>query len=272
MRVGWLSTGCDAAACALLADVVARAQADELPLDIGVVFCSRERGESAESDRLLDLAGRLGLATVTLSSAPARQAAAAAGRYWRAHYHEEVMALLRPFDVDVLVLAGYMLITSPAMCRRYALLNLHPALPGGPTGSWQEVIWQLLGKGTTRTGAMVHLATPQLDRGPVIAYDAFDISAADFAPLWEQLRAKLTTSSLEQIAAAEGEQEPLFAAIRALGETREVPLLYRTLKQFALGQLRTTNGAVFSESARLPLDLTEDVDAELRERGLQIPR
>jgi phosphoribosylglycinamide formyltransferase-1 len=272
MRVGWLSTGRDAAACSLLADIVARAQADDLALEIGVVFCDRERDESAESDRFLDLAGRLGLATVALSSAQARQAAAAAGRPWRARFHEEVMALLRPFDVEVLVLAGYMLITSPAMCRRHALLNLHPALPGGPTGSWQEVVWKLLGKGATRTGAMVHLATPQLDRGPVVAYDAFDISGGDFAPLWEQFRAKLATSSLEEIVAAEGEREPLFAAVRALGEAREIPLLYQTLKQFALGQLRTTNGAVFSESARLPLDLSEDVDAELLARKSQSPR
>ncbi len=54
------------------------------------------------------------------------------------------MALLEPFALDVLVLAGYMLIVSPAMCARYAMLNLHPALPGGPTGTWQEVIWALL--------------------------------------------------------------------------------------------------------------------------------
>jgi len=272
MRAGWLSTGRDAAACNLLADTVARAQADELSLDISVVFCDRERGESAESDRFLDLASRLGFATVTLSSAQARQAAAAAGRPWRADYHEQVVALLRPFGLDVLVLAGYMLIVSPAMCRRYALLNLHPALSGGPTGSWQEVIWQLLRDGATRTGAMIHLATPQLDRGPVVAFDAFDVSGGDFAPLWEQFRAKLATSSLEQIAAAEGEQEPLFAAIRKLGEAREIPLLYQTLKQFVLGKLRTTSGAVFSESARLPLNLTEDVDAELRERDSKIPR
>lgn len=270
MRIGWLSTGRDAAACSLLADIVARAQADELALDIGVVFCDRDRGESAESDRFLDLAARLGLTTVTLSSAKARQVAAAAGRPWRDQYHDEVMALLRPLDVDVLVLAGYMLITSPAMCRHHAMLNLHPALPGGPTGTWKEVIWQLLRDGATRTGAMIHLATPQLDRGPVVAYDAFDISGGDFAPLWERFRAKLATSSIELIAAAEGEQEPLFAAIRELGAAREIPLLYQTLKQFALGQLRTTSGAVFSESARLPLDLTEDVDTELRERSSPI--
>ena len=52
------------------------------------------------------------------------------------------MDLLVPYRLGLLVMAGYMLIVSPAMCRRYALLNLHPALPGGPTGTWQQVIWQ----------------------------------------------------------------------------------------------------------------------------------
>ena len=64
-------------------------------------------------------------------------------------------------------MAGYMLISSPAFCRRYAILNLHPALPGDPTGTWQQVIWQLLEDDAAETGAMMHLATAQLDRGPV---------------------------------------------------------------------------------------------------------
>ena len=68
MRIGWLSTGRDQAACNLLSDIVARAQQDDIPLDIGAVFCDRERGEAPESDRFLDLVERLGFPLVTLSS------------------------------------------------------------------------------------------------------------------------------------------------------------------------------------------------------------
>ena len=46
MRIGWLSTGRDQAASNLLSDVVARAQQGDVPLDIGAVFCDRERGEA----------------------------------------------------------------------------------------------------------------------------------------------------------------------------------------------------------------------------------
>jgi len=176
------------------------------------------------------------------------------------------MDLLVPHRLGVLVMAGYMLIVTPAMCRRYALLNLHPALPGGPTGTWQEVIWQLLEEKAAETGAMVHLATAQLDRGPVVSSLRFPITGADWAPLWTQFREKRKTMSIAEIVAAEGESEPLFAEIRRRGEIREIPLLYQTLCQFAQGKLNTAAGAVFAESTRLPLDLTESVEEEVAKR------
>ena len=88
------------------------------------------------------------------------------------------MELLVPYGLGALVMAGYMLIASPAVCRRYAILNLHPALPDGPTGTWQEVIWQLLDEGAAETGAMIHRATAELDRGPVISLFRLPIAGA----------------------------------------------------------------------------------------------
>jgi len=269
VRVGWLSSGRDQAACNLLADVVARAQQDDVPLDISAVFCNREPGEAPESDRFIELVERLDLPLVTLSSAASWKAAQALGvdrMTWRDEYHRGVMELLVPYRLGVLVMAGYMLIVSPAMCRRYALLNLHPALPGGPTGTWQEVIWRLLEEEASETGAMVHLATAQLDRGPVVSSFRLPISGDDWAPLWARFREKRTTMSVAEVAAAEGESEPLFAEIRRRGEIREIPLLYQTLRQFAQGKLNTAAGAVFAESTRLPLDLTEPVEAEVASR------
>lgn len=269
MKVGWLSTGRDQAACNLLADIVARAQQDGVELDIAAVFCDRERGETPESDRFLDLVDRLGFEAVTLSSAASWAAARAVGTsrsIWRDDFHRRVMELLVPYSLGALVMAGYMLIVSPAMCRRYALLNLHPALPDGPTGTWQEVIWQLLETGAAETGAMIHRATPELDRGPVISFFRFPIVGPDWEELRQAFRAKQATASVAEIAAAEGEGEPLFAEIRRRGEVREIPLLYQTLRQFAEGRLATSNGAVFAGSSRLPLDLTALVEEEVAKR------
>ncbi len=270
MKIGWLSTGRDQAACNLLADIVARAQQDGIELTIAAVFCDREPGESPESDRFLELVERLDFRAVTLSSAASWAAAKEAGvsrAAWRDDYHRRVMDLLVPFGLGAIVMAGYMLIASPAMCRRYAILNLHPALPDGPTGTWQEVIWDLLDTEATETGAMIHRATAELDRGPVISFFRLPIAGEGWENLWQQFRAKRAAASVVEIAAAEGEAEPLFAEVRRRGEVREIPLLYQTLRLFADGQLATSSGAVFAESSRLPLDLTDLVEAELGRRA-----
>lgn len=274
MRVGWLSTGRDEAARNLLADVLGRARRDGVPLDVGVVFCDREPGESPESDAFHDLVRRLDLPLVTLSSRRSWEEARARGlsrAAWRDAYHEQVAALLQRHQPGVLVMAGYMLIASPAMCRRFAILNLHPALPGGPTGTWQEVIWRLLEDEAEETGAMIHLATAELDRGPVVSFFRFSLRGPRWDPLWAAFREKRRRQTVAEIAAAEGESEPLFAAIRRHGEVREIPLLYQTLRQFAEGKLNTAQGCVFSESARLPLDLTGLVDAEVARSAVNAP-
>jgi phosphoribosylglycinamide formyltransferase 1 len=269
MRIGWLSTGRDQAAVNLLADIVARAQQDGVPLDIGAVFSDRERGEEPESDRFLDLVEHLDLPLVTLSSRASWKEAQRLGvsrGEWRDEYHRGVTDLLRPYSLGVLVMAGYMLIVGPAMGRRYPILNLHPALPGGPTGTWQGVIWQLLGQEAEETGAMIHIATAELDRGPVVSYFRLPLRGPEWDPLWERFRAKRAQRGIAEIVAAEGETEPLFAEIRRRGEVREIPLLYQTLRQFAEGHLAAHKGAVLSRSARLPLDLTEAVEDEVTRR------
>jgi phosphoribosylglycinamide formyltransferase-1 len=280
MRIGWLTSGRDAAARTLLAEVVRRARRDGLDLDIAVVFCDHARGELAESDALLDLVADLGLQAVTLSSAASRQAWRGASgatdlsatdpgaadpaqrEAWRRAYHDEVADLLAPFGVELLVLAGYMLIASPAMCARYAMLNLHPALPGGPQGAWQDVIWRLLATDAGETGAMIHLATPELDRGPVVAWCAFSIVGPHWDDLWTDYRRRRHALGADGVAAAQGERQSLFAEVRRQGELREIPLLYRTVTEFALGHLLVRDGALVGMTATPPLDLTADVDAE----------
>jgi phosphoribosylglycinamide formyltransferase-1 len=276
MRIGWLSTGRDAAARTLLAEVVRRARRDGVDLDIAVVFCDRERGEHTESDAFLDLATELGLTAVTRSSAASWRSflerrdrmdrfpsKAALREAWRDAYHDEVAALLEAHGVELLVLAGYMLITSPELVARFAALNLHPALPGGPQGTWQQVIWALLADEARETGAMIHLATAELDRGPVVAWCAFPIVGLRYDRLWHAFRRGRDRLGLEGLAAAEGEAQPLFAEIRRQGERREIPLLYQAVRAFALGELAVRDGAVVGVGLQPPLDLTAAVEAEL---------
>ncbi len=279
MRIGWLSTGRDEAARALLDDVVQRARRDGLDLEIAALFCDRPPGESAESDRLLALADGFGIPCLTLSSAtswadwwreevphdgPDLVHKTAERERWRAAFHDQVMELLDPLGVDLLVLAGYMLVTSPAMCDRYLMLNLHPALPGGPTGTWQEVIWELLRQEARETGAMIHLATAELDRGPVVTYCSFRIVGPAFDRQWFAFRRKVWNEGINEVIAVEGEREPLFAEVRRQGERREIPLLYQTVRQFVEGRLLVRDGLAVALEGELPLSLTDEVEEELR--------
>lgn len=283
-RIGWLSTGRDEAARRLLEEVVRRAASDGLPLEIACVFCDREPGESEESDRFIETARGLGFDVATVSSAASwrrwRERVAgcevdpvACRELWREQFHDEVMWELRFRRVDVLVLAGYMLVASPQLCERYPMLNLHPALPGGPTGTWQDVIWELLRTRASETGAMMHLATPELDRGPAIAFFRFAVTGDEWDPLWRRYLTKEERLGLDGVRDVEGEAEPLFAEIRRRGEEREIPLLYQTVRQFVLGDLCADEGVVYArnpvtgERLDLPIDLTARVEAELKTRS-----
>ena len=139
------------------------------------------------------------------------------------------------------------------------MLNLHPALPGGPTGTWQEVIWELLRQESAdETGAMIHLATaaarPRAGRQLLLVSAS---SAPTSTALWHAVpRQALERGASTRSPPPRARREPLFAEVRRRGERREIPLLYQTLRQFAEGRLNTcATAAVFAESARLPLDL-----------------
>src|SRR5439155_26327942 len=116
----------------------------------------------------------------------------------------------------------------------YDLLNLHPAAPGGPKGIWRDVIWQLIEARANRAGVVTHLATPELDQGPPVTFCTYPIRGPAFDPLWRDTEAR----TVEEIKAAEGEANALFAEIRRHGVAREVPLVIETLRALADHRIR----------------------------------
>ena len=60
------------------------------------------------------------------------------------------------------------------------MINLHPAAPNGPDGTWQEVIWKLIEQRADHSGVKIHLVTEELDRGPTIAYCRYPIHSPAF--------------------------------------------------------------------------------------------
>jgi len=181
---------------------------------------------------------------------------------WRNEYGKEMRSLLSKYDFDVGVLAGYMLWVDDGTCEAYDLINLHPALPSGPKGTWQEVIWKLIEEDADEHGIMIHLCTKEWDRGSALTYCGFPIRGPGYDALWENMYEKLRSRTLDEIKAEEGEKEPLFAMMRKDGAMRELPLIVSTIKQFAEGNLRMRDQKAYYKGEPLsgPFDLSGDVD------------
>ncbi len=257
-QLGWFSTGRDKAARDLLTVAQRSIALGEIQADIAFVFCNREPGESPESDLFQKLVESYGLPLVCFSSKEFKTSQPRLSPQWRLSYDQEVMKRLEGFNADLCVLAGYMLIVGEEMCQRYNMINLHPAAPGGPKGTWQEVIWQLIVNQAEETGVMMHLVTPKLDMGPPAAYCTFPIRGKPFDKYWQEIERQ----SVEEIKKSQGESNRLFKLIRKHGLAREFPLIIATLKAFSQGKVRIKEGKVVNAAGK-PIkgyNLTGEID------------
>ena len=238
LRIGWFSTGRGEGSRGLLRFVHERL--DDIDASIDFVFSNRAPGEAEGSDEYFRLVSQYGLPLITHSSAEFRRRRGGRFAEHRAEYDAEVHQLLAEYCPDVCVLAGYMLIASGEMCRSFPLLNLHPALPDGPIGTWQEVVWQLIEQRATRTGAMMHLATEVVDRGPVVSYVTVPLNTPELQPHWQGLGGL----DVAEIKERQGEEYELFRQIRAAQYRREPYLLLETLRALSNGDIALESGVV----------------------------
>jgi len=248
LSIGWFSTGRGEGSRGLLDFVQKRLIETGAEARISFVFSNRERGEAEGSDAFFKLVDGYDIPLINHSSAAFRKATGGKFSAHREEFDREVMDKLAGREVDICVLAGYMLIVGGKMCRQYPLLNLHPALPGGPTGTWQEVVWSLIETRAAKTGAMVHLATEEVDRGPVISYVTVPLTGPVFDDYWDSLDGK----DLDQIKETEGQDFGLFRAIREEQYQREPYLLFETLCAVSQGEISVRGGQVW-DAAGEPL-------------------
>ncbi len=247
LRLGWFSTGRGEGSRGLYTCVKDAIDRGELAAEIAFVFCNREPGEHEGSDGFMELARSHGIPVIALSSQRFRRERGAE-RFAdvREAYDDEVMGLLAGRPAEYNVTAGYGLILGAAMARSRPTLNMHPAAPDGPVGTWQQVIWQLIETRARESGAFVHLATEKLDRGPVVSYVTFPIRGAGIDELW----AEAEGATVGELKERSGEELPLLQAIRRKGVVRERPLLLETLKAVEDGRVRVDGGAVVDGDGR----------------------
>jgi formyltetrahydrofolate-dependent phosphoribosylglycinamide formyltransferase len=101
----------------------------------------------------------------------------------RQQYDADLAAQLKAYRPDLIVLAGWMHILSPAFLDQFPqqVINLHPALPGQFAGTQAiERAFTAYRQGEIEySGCMVHFVIPEVDAGRVIAQTIVPIQPGD---------------------------------------------------------------------------------------------
>ena len=101
------------------------------------------------------------------------------GRGGREGFERALLTELERSNADLVALAGFMRIFTPAFVERYAgrLLNIHPSLL--PAFPGLHTHRQALEAGARIHGCTVHFVTPALDHGPIVVQAAVPVLPGD---------------------------------------------------------------------------------------------
>ncbi len=97
----------------------------------------------------------------------------------RAQFDQAMSAVIDEYSPDLVVLAGFLRILTPAFVMHYhgRLLNIHPSLL--PSFPGLDTHRRALEAGVKFHGATVHFVTPELDHGPIIEQAAVPVMDTD---------------------------------------------------------------------------------------------
>ena len=104
-------------------------------------------------------------------------------------YSADVVAALAPYGCSLLAMAGFGTVLGPAIHDAYPgrVLNTHPALL--PAFKGWHAVEDALAAGVGETGCTVHVATLEVDDGPILAQEAVPVLPGDTrAALHERIK------------------------------------------------------------------------------------
>ena len=128
-----------------------------------------------------------------------------------ADFEEKIVEALESYDIDLIVLAGFLSILSEDFTRRYdrRILNVHPSLIPAFCGKGYyglRVHEAALSRGVRLTGATVHFVNEIPDGGEIIMQKAVAVRAGDDAKtlqrrVMEEAEWKILPASVEKVSA-----------------------------------------------------------------------
>ena len=133
-------------------------------------------------------------------------------------YHKEVKALMKMYEIDLIVLVGYMKILPASFVRAFEnkILNVHPSLL--PLYPGAHSVEDVLKAGEKETGCTIHFVDEGVDSGPIIAQ--------------------------EKVVIEEGETVD---SLKAKVQAKEMELYPKVIQWFAEGKIKVTDGKVEME-------------------------
>jgi formyltetrahydrofolate deformylase len=143
-----------------LAELLYRHERGDLPLDVTAIVSNHpDCGPLAE---------RYGIPFHFVPVTPESKLAA----------EEQLRALVTEFEVDFVILARYMQLISPELCRDLSgrIINIHHSFLPGFKGA--RPYHQAYERGVKLIGATAHFVTAELDDGPIIEQDVVRVSHA----------------------------------------------------------------------------------------------
>ncbi len=97
-------------------------------------------------------------------------------------FQQSILDTLDFFQVDLVVLGGFMKILSPKIVEKYRgkILNVHPSLLPNHTGKMSPAVHQeVLDAGDSETGMTIHLVDEGLDTGKIILQKSVPVETGD---------------------------------------------------------------------------------------------
>jgi phosphoribosylglycinamide formyltransferase 1 len=97
----------------------------------------------------------------------------------RLAYTHQVLDVLQAHDVELVVMAGFMSVFEKPIFDAYEgrIINTHPALLPAFPGA--HAVEDALAAGVKLTGCTVHIATLEVDAGPILAQEAVPVRPDD---------------------------------------------------------------------------------------------
>lgn len=144
--------------------IVTAVQRGELNLDVALLFCDQPRAFVMERAEGYGIP----IATFTPKDFPSRR-----------DYEAELLKVLQTYEIDFVILAGYMRLIGSGLLTAYPqkIINIHPSLL--PAFPGLHGIRDAFEAGVGETGVTIHYIDEGVDTGPIIAQEKVVILPED---------------------------------------------------------------------------------------------